>query len=237
MGEGCAPCSNRRLAQHGGSRHSPAPIADVAWTVPEDALNLLGGHPAAEPSLRVLLGSFDERLPKALVESDRTVAIRLGKLLPTITHRTEGSGPPVAAPRPGRRSVDWRRVPRGVSHEVTHNVTVAVAARVADFAHAPKAGRDLDCLAALGLVLFGEGLGEALLREGHVGHGQDHPWLWRARPRRDGRSPEQGQEEGRVASCDGSATVARASGVVAECAPATPCVRVPERTKASQLIP
>jgi hypothetical protein len=65
---------------------APAWFHHVARVPPQDALQLLDCQPASEASTGVFLGPLDERLTEALVESGVALVVRVGELLPTITH-------------------------------------------------------------------------------------------------------------------------------------------------------
>ncbi len=68
--------------------------------MPEDALQLLGGQPATEPSPRVRLGSLDEHLTKALVQAGAALVRRIRMSPFAVFHETQGSGPSTSAATP-----------------------------------------------------------------------------------------------------------------------------------------
>jgi hypothetical protein len=57
----------------------------------QDVRQLLGRQPASEPPLRVLLGSVDERLTKALVQASAAVVSRFSDVPLWIAHADEGA--------------------------------------------------------------------------------------------------------------------------------------------------
>ena len=59
--------------------------------MPQDALQLLGREPASQQSPRVHLGSLDERLTKALVQTGAALLIGSGDVPLWIAHDDEGS--------------------------------------------------------------------------------------------------------------------------------------------------
>jgi hypothetical protein len=63
----------------------------VARIPPQDALQLLIGEPAPQPSSRVLFGSFDERLTEAPVQAGAALAGGFGSRLVWINHDHEDS--------------------------------------------------------------------------------------------------------------------------------------------------
>ena len=66
-------------------------LRQIPRIAPQHPLHLLGGQPASQPSPRVLLGSLDERLTEALVQTGAALRIGSGDVPLWITHDDEGS--------------------------------------------------------------------------------------------------------------------------------------------------
>jgi hypothetical protein len=74
-----------------GAATGSARLPNVARIPPQHPLQLLGREPASEPPPRVFLGSLDERLTEALVETGTAVVIGSDNTRFGFTHDDEGS--------------------------------------------------------------------------------------------------------------------------------------------------